>query len=173
MTLLKSPVQISLPDPRSLSPSSDALHSLPLTLAVALNSSLLGLAPATEVLMLSPVPPRLALDSDPATLPAVVVPAAPADAPGSAEPLPPNPSSPTDVGKKLGLRVPSIPRPPPAAMAVALKTAAALRLSRRPWRRSTTASRRPSMRYGRAIWSRLHNVTGVQSGELGGGRLDV
>jgi hypothetical protein len=36
-----------------------------------------------------------------------------------------------------------VPRPPPAAMAAALKTAAALRPSRTWWRRSTVASRRP------------------------------
>lgn len=43
-----------------------------------------------------------------------------------------------------GPLVKPVPRPPPAAMAAALKIAAALRPSRDWWRRSMVASRRPS-----------------------------
>jgi hypothetical protein len=48
--------------------------------------------------------------------------------------------------KEFVFRIPPMPRPPPAAMAEALKTAAAFLESRKPWRRSTTDSRRPSIR---------------------------
>jgi hypothetical protein len=72
--------------------------------------------------------------------------------------------------KKLGFRDPSIPRPPPAAIAVALNTAAAFLLSRRACRRSTTASRRPSILYGRDIWRREQRICGVHNEEVGEGR---
>jgi len=36
-----------------------------------------------------------------------------------------------------------------------------------------TASSRPSMWYGLAIWSREHRIWGVQRGELAAGREEV
>lgn len=66
-----------------------------------------------------------------------------------------------------------VPRPPPAAMAAALKTAAAFRPSRTWWRRSTVASRRPSTWYGRAICKREQRICGVQREDPAGGRDEV
>lgn len=131
MTLLNSPFQTSLMAPRSLSPIS-LLHSLPETLVVALSSSLSGCHVDTPVLIrrlfIAPVASSAeAVEMDcerPLTLPENV---------GS------------DVARGIfGFMLPSIPRPPPAAMAVALKTAAAFRESSSACNRSTTASSRPS-----------------------------
>jgi hypothetical protein len=63
--------------------------------------------------------------------------------------------------------------PPPAAMAAALKMAAVLRLSRRTWRRSIMASRRPLMWYGLASCRREQSICGVHNGEFCAGRDDV
>lgn len=66
-----------------------------------------------------------------------------------------------------------VPLPPPAAMAAALKTAAALRPSSTWCSLSTVASRRPSTWYGRASWRREQRIWGVQREEPAGGREDV
>ena len=77
------------------------------------------------------------------------------------------------ASKKLGFIVLSIPRPPPAAMAVALNTAAALRESSSVCRRSTTASRSPSTLYGLAICSKEQSICGVHKGDDGAANDDV
>lgn len=119
MTLLNSPFQTA-PFSLSLPPISEP-HSEPLALADDDSSPLAGRVEAAPELMVR-VAVREATSEE-------------------KEPLavdPTNEKSPEVAGepmgsrlstKKLGFKVPSIPRPPPAAIAVALKTAAALRLS--------------------------------------------
>ena len=120
MTLLSSPFQMNRSP--SLPPTSDP-HSDPLRLVDAEISPLCARPDRTLVLMLRP--PAAAARSDEKDSFAVV---------------PPREKSEVEVGdpigsrlptKKLGLRDPSMPRPPPAAMAVALNTAAAFLLSSR------------------------------------------
>ena len=66
-----------------------------------------------------------------------------------------------------------VPLPPPAAMAAALKIAAAFLPSRISCSRSTHASKRPSTWYGRASCRREHRICGVQREDPATGRDEV
>lgn len=121
ITLLSSPLHTKFS--LSLPPISEELHSEPLWLVVADSSSLGGrLGCCTFVLRLRPSvrawisEEKLSLAPWPKEKSDVAV----GEPTGSRVPT-----------KKLGLSDPSIPRPPPAAIAVALNTAAAFRLSSR------------------------------------------
>jgi hypothetical protein len=160
MTLLSSPFQTT--PSRSLSPISDP-HSDPLALVDA---------------EISPLDERAGCCIPGARL-KLAVREARSDEKESLAVVPLREKSDVDTGdptgsrlptKKLGFRDPSMPRPPPAAMAVALNTAAAFLLSSKACRRSTTASRRPSILYGRAICKRGQRICGVHNEEVGEGK---
>src|SRR5687767_10074889 len=117
MTLLSSPFHTGLRSRSFSPPPSELLHSDPLTLPEADSSPLDGRFGCTLVLIC-----RDSLWLSPSEMkdPFAVVPAKEKSEADVGEPI--GSRLPT---KKLGFKEPSIPRPPPAAIAVALNTAAA------------------------------------------------